>query len=146
MPQVVNLRAYMALGKSDLYLKLQILKVTSGAITFCCVAVFTHNIYLVAAAVLIHTVFCVLAIDMPPAKRIYGLSMIKQLKIIFPTTIMSCLAAAIANLIQVLQLDYFLQIVIQVLVFIIVYTALAKLTNCTGLQTCLDALKQLIGR
>lgn len=146
MPQVLNLRAYMALGHSGLYLKLQTIKVVSGALIFCLVAIISKNIYVVSAAVLIHTSLCILLVDMAPAKRIHGVSALEQVRIILPTIALSIAASAIAAPIQVLHLDYLPQMIIQIIVFLVVFFSISKFTHHSGLNECLNILKQFTKR
>lgn len=140
MPQVVNLRAYMALGNSGLYLKLQIIKVVSGAFLFSLVAVLSKNIYIVSAVVLAHTVLSVLFVDMVPAKRVHGVGAIEQLAIILPTVLLSSVASAISFPIQFLNLGYLPQLLIQVIIFTAIYLAGSKVINHPGLSDCLSIL------
>lgn len=67
---IVNLRAYMALGHSGLYLKLQLIKVLSGLVIISGIAILLHNIYWVALAACVHGLLCVF-IDLAPAKRMH---------------------------------------------------------------------------
>lgn len=146
MPQVVNLRAYMALGNSGLYLKLQLIKVVSGALIFCAVAILSNNIYIVSASVLTHTTLSVLFVDMFPAKRIHGVGAMEQLKIISPTIGLSLIASAFAAPICFLSISYLAKLIIQIIVFATIYLLGSKIIKHKGLLSCTALLKQLIGQ
>ena len=146
MPQVVNLRAYMALGYAGLYLKLQIIKVVSGSILFCFVAFVSHNIYIVAAIVLLHTTCCVLFVDMHPAKKIHGIGTLEQLKIILPVLLLSIFCSCITSLIHLCSFDYLMELIFQVLTFSILYLAGSKLFKLPGYKECKTLLKQFLNK
>lgn len=143
MPQVVNLRAYMALGNSGLYLKLQTIKVVTGAFTFCLVAILSKNIYIVSAAVLIHTTMCVLLVDMFPAKKTHGVGALEQLRIISPTIFLSICSSLAVLPVQFFHLGYLAQMLIQIVIFSAVYLIGSKLLKHPGLHDCYILLKQL---
>lgn len=144
MPQVVNLRAYMALGLSGLYLKLQLIKVISGALFFCVVAIATKNIYIVSAAVLIHTTACILFVDMHSAKKAFGMGAFAQVKMITPTLVLSLIAALAASLINLFGFDYLPRLIIQVLIFTILYILGSALIQHEGFEDCRRILKAII--
>lgn len=143
MPQVVNLRAYMALGHSGIYLKLQVIKVVSGSILFCLVALFFHDIYIVAASVLLHSICCILFVDMYPAKKVHKVGAIEQLKIICPVLVLSLFCSCIVSLIQLCPFSYPIQLILQTLIFSGLYLIGSKLFNIPGYKECRILLKQL---
>ena len=93
---IVNLRAYMALGHSGLYLKLQLIKVLSGLVIISGIAILLHNIYWVALAACVHGLLCVF-IDLAPAKRMHGLGSLSQIRSVMPTLFVALLAAGLAS-------------------------------------------------
>lgn len=118
---IVNLRAYMALGDSMLYMKLQMLKTAIGSIAICATAIFTQDIYLTAFATFLTTLFNSAIIDSFPANRLYGYSTICQLKDIMPSIILSCVAAILTYIIGEMITSYVLAIVVQLFIFMLVY-------------------------
>lgn len=146
MPQVVNLRAYMALGLSGLYLKLQLIKVISGALVFCVIAIVTKDIYIVSSAVLIHTTACILFVDMYPAKKAFGIGALTQLQIITPTLALSIVASFAASLVCLFSFDYFSQLILQLLIFTILYILGSALIQHEGLKDCRRILETFIAK
>lgn len=144
MPQVINLRAYMALGHSGLYLKLQSIKVVSGAILFCGVALVTKNIYLVSLAVFAHSLACILFVDMRPAKRIIGISALEQIRLIMPTILLVAISSLPTIVISITSIDYLSKMLLQVLIFILIYYICSKISHHEGLADCKSILIQLI--
>lgn len=146
MPQAVNLRAYMALGHSGLYLKLQIIKVISGSVLFSFIALVSQNIYVVAATVLLHNICCVIFVDMHPAKKTLGVGTLEQLKIIIPSFSLSLFSAFIASLIQFVSFGFLIQMVLQILVFSIIYLSGSNLFKVEGYSACIEVIAELIKR
>lgn len=94
--QIVNLRAYMALGRSGLYLGLQAVKVAVGGVATVSVAVATGDIALVALANLAASVFNVAVVDLAPAGAVHGFSRAQQLRALLPILVAAGVASACA--------------------------------------------------
>ena len=127
MLQLVNLRAYMALGDSGLYMRLQIIKVLGGGAVIWVTALLTKDIYVTAWANFFVGVFSILFVDAPPAKRLHGYSALSQVKDIVPILALSCVAAAVALAVQLLGLSHAPEILAQCVVFALVYLGGARL-------------------
>ena len=146
MAQLANLRAYMALGKSGLYLKLQIIKVILGTVAVCSVAVLTCDIYLVAATACLFFCISIIAVDMNPAKRVIGYGRISQLRDIAPCIALSA-AAGLASLgIACIGLPYALSLAAQIVVFLAVYILASVFLRLDGLEDCKHLVKGIFGR
>lgn len=72
--QLVNLRAYMALGHSGLYLGLEIVKTLVSGALICATALLTANIYYVAIATMVSGLISVIGIDLWPAKKYFSIA------------------------------------------------------------------------
>lgn len=94
--QIVNLRAYMALGRSDLYLALQTAKVVVGGVATAAVAIATGDIVLVALVNLITSVLNVVVIDLAPAKAVHGFTRMQQLCTLIPILAVAGIASVCA--------------------------------------------------
>ena len=69
MVQLVNLRAYMALGNSSLYMRLQIIKVLGGGVVIWATAAITRDIYATAWSNFLVGIVSILVVDAAPASR-----------------------------------------------------------------------------
>ena len=127
MLQLVNLRAYMALGDSELYMRLQIIKVLRGGAVIWVTALLAKDIYVTAWAKFFVGVFSIHFVDAPPAKRLHGYSALSQVKDIVPILVLSCVAAAAALAVQLLGLSHAPEILAQCAVFALVYLGGARL-------------------
>ncbi len=146
MPQLVNLRAYMALGDSGLYLRLQIVKVVIGTLAIGATALLTRNIYCVALATCLFTFFAVIVVDMQPARRKHGVGRGDQLRIIAPSVLLSLVASALAYAVSLLALPPIALLCIQVIVFAAVYVAGAIIAHLNGLVECVSMVRSLMHR
>jgi len=140
--QLVNLRAYMALGDSSLYLKLQIIKVLFGGGSICIAAIATHDIYITAVVTFLVGVLSVVLVDMHPARHVHGYSRASQLKDTMPSICLSIAVAVLTWSIGQLALPYALLLVIQVVVFCAAYILGAKALGFTELAECFQLARR----
>lgn len=143
MLQLVNLRAYMALGDSALYMRLQIIKVLGGGAIIWITAAVTHDIYATAWANFFVGIASILFVDMPPAKRLHGYSALQQLKDVLPIFLLS-FAAFIAGLaVQLIGLSYVFELLCQCAVYTAVYLGGAKLFRFKELSEVTSLAQEL---
>lgn len=140
--RIVNLRAYMALGHSGLYLKLQLIKVISGLVFISSIAVLLHNIYWVALAACVHGLVS-LFIDLVPAKKVHGLGLVAQLKSVTPTFLVALFSAAIAIIPLCFPLPPLCQLGLQVIIYFGVYIICSQVFKLQGLKECLVIFSDL---
>lgn len=130
--QIVNLRAYMALGRSDLYLGLQAVKVLVGGVVLAAAAVVTRDIAMVAAANLAVTLFNVTVVDLWPATSVHGYGRAEQLGDIAPILLVSMAAAACASPLLLLDAPAAVILLLQVIVFAAAFLLIVRLFGLEG--------------
>lgn len=143
MLQLVNLRTYMALGDSSLYMRLEIVKAALGGALIWSVAALTRDIYAIAAANLVSVALSIIFIDVAPAKRLHGYSGLSQVKDILPIIFLSAAAAAAGVAVQFLELGYVPELLLQCVVFAIVYLGGAKLLKFKELSEAASLVRGL---
>lgn len=143
MLQLVNLRAYMALGDSGLYMRLQIVKVLGGGAIIWATALLTKDIYATAWANFFVGVFSILLVDMPPAKRLHGYSALSQLKDVFPIFALSLVASGAGFAVKFFGLEYVSELLVQCAVFGLVYLGGAKLLRFAELSEAVSLVRGL---
>lgn len=146
MLQIVNLRAYMALGRSDLYMKLQMVKVALGILVIGGAALFSHDIYVTAWATFAVGVFNYVVVDMTPAKRVHGYSRGGQLLDVAPVLVASVAAYAAAMAVDLLGLGYAGELLVQCVVYSAAFLALARLMRIPALGEVARLAGEFIGR
>lgn len=118
-----NLQAIKAVGKSDYYLKLEIIKKVIGiAVLILTVKDGVYVMTLGQVGVAILSTF----INSYPNRKLLNYNYIEQLKDIFPNLIISIVMFVIVYLIGNINLNVYLLLTIQITVGVIVYFALVK--------------------
>ena len=128
---IINLQVMNAMGRSDLFLKLEIIKKAIG------VVILLLSISLGIWPMLILKVFdeylCTI-INAAPNKKLIGYGPMSQWKEVLPTLIISILMGAGVWSIQLLDMPVMITLVIQVTAGTIIYIALSWLFNREPLQ------------
>lgn len=146
MFQLVNLRAYMALGNSALYMKLQIIKVLGGGGVIWAVAVISHDIYATAAAVFVVGILSVLAVDMAPARRILGYGALDQIRDQMPIFLLAIVALSAAFFAGCFQVSYVAELLLQSISFSVVFLGGAKLLRFKEFDQVTHVVSSLLRR
>lgn len=146
MLQLVNLRAYMALGDSGLYMKLHIIKLSIGVVLLAAVALIFHDIYVIAFVNGAYTVFSIICVDAKPAKRKIGIGILEQLRLTLPIFLTAGFSALITCSIDLLSLSYGIELVLQVALFIVVYVAISKILKIGALSDIIHIVRGLVHR
>lgn len=142
--QLVNLRAYMALGGSGLYMRLQIIKVLGGGVIIWATALLTKSIYATAWANFFVSIFSILFIDMTPAKKLHGYSAFAQVKDVLPIIALSLFASAAGLIVQLVGLGYVPELLLQCVVFAVVYLGGAKVFKFKELSEAVSLVRAIV--
>lgn len=146
MLQLVNLRAYMALGHSGLYLRLQIWKVAIGLVVNIATVVLTENIVMTAFATCIANMLLILAVDLYPAKKVLGYQRSSQLKDVFRTYVAAIVGAAISSLAMMPIHLPGLALMVALVVFAVVFLLCAKLLRMEEPRETLVVFRNILKR
>lgn len=146
MFQLVNLRAYMALGDSGLYMRLQIIKVLGGGICIWLVAAVSHDIYFTAGATCVVGVFSVLLVDMPPAQRMHGYGAMAQLRDTAHIFLLGSFSLGISLLSCQFLSNEWVKLFVGTLVFSTSYFGGARLLRFPQLSKSIELLFRLVGK
>lgn len=135
-----NLQAINAMGRSDIFLKLEIWKKGIGILALV-IAVFCFESPIAIAMTGAFTTIISCFINASPNKKLIGYSYLEQMKDILPS-----FAAAVVMLVAVLAVELLgfgalLTLVIQVLVGIVVYVAISAAAHLEPFWMVLDVLK-----
>lgn len=144
MLTATNLRAYMALGRSGLYLGLQAIKVAIGGVSICGTALLTGDIYLTALATCLSTLFNTLVVDSACSGSVYGYSAISQMRDIAPSIAAASAAALVACLPSLAINSDFILLLTQALAYFAFYFVCARVFRLEGFADCMAIAKALI--
>lgn len=138
-----NLNAIKAIGRSDTYLKLEIIKkfVDFGTILATMFISVKAMVYGVLVASIISQV-----INAWPNKKLLGYSYFEQVADMIPQIIASAIMGAVIYPISLINMHYILMMAIQVPLGVVVYIICSKLMHIDSFEYLLDTLKSLLNR
>ena len=121
-----NLNAIKSLGRSDIFLKTDIIKKIFG-LSLLMISI-PFGVLTIAISLLISN-FISLIINSLPNGKIINYGFIQQMKDISPSLIMSIIMYIFVIQIKLIHLNMFLELIIQMLFGIIIYIFFSKITN-----------------
>ena len=139
-----NLQAINALGRSDIFLRLEIIKKTIG-IGALAVAVFCFDSPVAIAMTGVFTTVTSCFINAYPNKKLIGYSYFEQMKDLMPTFVLSVCMALCVSAINLLNLGDVLTLALQVLLGMATYIAASALFRLKPYQLLVALLKQYRG-
>ena len=138
-----NLNAIKAMGRSDLYLKLEILKKIVGLVFL----LFTMNISIMAMAYsLLVSSFLSQIINSYPNKKLLNYSYLSQLKDIMPQLCIAFAMGGVVYCIKLFGLNDILTLLIQVPVGAIIYIAFSKIFHIDSFEYLINTVNGLFHR
>ena len=141
--QTGNLQAINAIGRSDIVLKLAVIKkIINFFLLFAVIFVAPSPLWLAALGILTSMIaFCVNSFTNSKLLK-YGFK--EQLLDILPNLLPAVLMSYIVYLIGNIHLKLFLLLIVQMVVGILIYLGLALFTRNTNLKYCLDTLRDIM--
>ena len=138
-----NLNAIKAIGRSDTYLKLEIIKkfVDFASILATMFISVKAMVYGVLVASIISQV-----INAWPNKKLLNYSYLEQVADMIPQIIASTIMGAVIYLINLVDIHYLLMLAIQIPLGVIVYIICSKLMHIDSFDYLLDVIKSLLNR
>ena len=135
-----NLQAINAMGRSDIFLKLEIIKKLYG-IAALCIAVFCFHSPIAIAMTGVFTAVISCFVNAYPNKKLAGYSYLEQMRDILPSFLLSVVMLGCVLAVQLLPLNNILTLLVQVVVGVAVYVLLSLLFQLTPFHLLLNALK-----
>jgi len=136
-----NLQAINALGRSDIFLKLEIIKKILG-LSILGIAVF-HGVYAMAFGTLIGGIIATF-INAYPNLRLLNYSYKEQMKDIMPSLLLSLVMAAIVYNLRWLNMTDVALLTIQVCTGAIVYIGLARMMKLESYTYLVTTIKEIL--
>lgn len=140
-----NLQAMNAMGRSDLYLKLEIIKRLIGILLLALAVIYFDSVMAVALSYAVVAV-CSSFINAFPNKRILDYSYFEQLKDIFPSVLLSFVMVCAVIFISWFNFNAFTTLGLQVVVGVVVYIGLAWLFKLETFLYLVKMVKNLLAR
>lgn len=138
-----NLQALNGTGRSDLFLKLEIIKKIYG-ISFILIGAFVFkNVYVLVGSYMVTGIIGTF-VNAHPTKRVVGYSYLEQLRDVGPAALLSLVAGAITYQILLIGLGSLLTILLQVVSMCGIYILLAKLFHMEEMEYLSSTLKEIV--
>ncbi|MGJ7920811.1 lipopolysaccharide biosynthesis protein [Neobacillus sp. LXY-4] len=136
-----NLQAIKAIGRSDIFLKLGIIRIIVG-IT---VLVFSmwYGVYAMALSAVI-TMIASVFINAYPNKKLIGYGYIEQVKDMLPSIILSFMMGAIINIINFIDMNTILLLILKIVVGIVFYICISWLFKVESFLYLLNIIKNYL--
>lgn len=135
-----NLNAIKAMGRSDYFLKLEIIKKVVGVIAL--VLSMMHSVMMMAYSLLLTTLIASF-INAAPNKKLLGYSYFEQIKDILPSVLLSAVMGVAVYFIQYIGLSDILTLIIQVPLGAFIYVFGAKILKFESFTYILDMIKRI---
>lgn len=138
-----NLEAMKAVGRSDLFLKLEIVKKIIGIIVL---GVVMRMGVMAIAISGVFTSICSTFINSYPNKRLLNYSYFEQILDVFPSFILSVIMLVCVYPLSILQINQVVILILQIVLGVIIYVGLAKLTGNKNLGYMVLTFKNIVGK
>ena len=136
-----NLNAIKAVGRSDLFLKLEILKKIVG-LTITLISMW-FGVMVMAYSLLLSSLLSQI-INSWPNKKLLKYGYLEQIKDILPGLLIALVMALIVSLVNLLSISYILKLIIQIPMGIFLYIGGSKLFKLDSYTYILDILKSKV--
>lgn len=124
--QTASLQAMKAMGKSDLYLKLEIIKKVFGIIILVSSILYFNGVIYIVLGALVAEIFSSL-VNIPINKKLLKYTYIEQIKDAFPSTLLAASMGVIVYIIGVVFSEIYFVMFLEIIIGIIYYILGSKL-------------------
>lgn len=138
-----NLQVLNGVGRSDLFLKLEVIKKIIGVSIMCFTAFVLRDIYAIVLGYMLNGVICTF-INASPNKNVINYAYHEQVRDICPSFLLSGAAALVAIPFSYLGIPRIALVVVQALVMGAAYLALARLFHVEELTYLTNTIKELM--
>ena len=133
-----NLQAVKALGRSDVFLKLEIIKKTYGVVIL--IATIPFGLTAMMFGRCIATVLSSI-VNASPNKKLMNYSYMEQIKDMLPSVVLSVIMCVVVLMVGMLDINLYLLLILQVFVGVLVYVGLSMLFKLECFTYVLGILK-----
>lgn len=138
-----NLQAINAMGRSDIFLKLEVIKKVIG-LAMLVVAVFCFDSPIAIAMTGVFSAFTSSFINAYPNKKLIDYSYLEQMKDILPSLCVSLLMFGIVLAVDMLSLGALITLMLQIVVGVVLYVALSAILRLEPYMVLLGMLKNFL--
>ena len=140
-----NLQAINAMGRSDVYLKLELIKKAYGIAILLVTVFFFDSVLAIAWGAVVSTVLSSF-VNAHPNKKLIGYGYLEQIRDILPPMILSLIMFGAVSLIGLLNLSPLPMLVLQVLGGVFVYFLLSLIFRPTAFRYLVETLQAFLNK
>lgn len=134
-----NLQTINALGRSDVSLRLEMIKKIVGLLILAIMIIVTHDVYYVALGKLLGSILSIF-INAKPAKKLIKYSYLEQVRDIFPAYLLAGVCCLLAVPIAWLSLGHMLQAAVQFILVVAVYVTVSRAIKMEAFEYVFNAI------
>lgn len=138
-----NLQAINAMGRSDIFLKLEIIKKTYG-MAMLSIAVFCFDSPIVIAATGLITTWISWFINAYPNKKLLNYSYFEQMKDVLPSIIMALLMGGVVLLVEQFHLSNIILLIVQIVIGASVYILLSIVIKPKAYKLIINQIETIL--
>lgn len=140
--QTSNLQALNGIGRSDLFLRLEILKKAYGTVILCVAAFAIHSIFAIVLGIALSSVISCF-VNAFPNRKIIKYGYLEQVRDLAPAFLLTAISAVIPWLLSLWGLPSLLEILVYPLLMAALYLGGAKLFKVEELEYLLTTMREL---
>jgi O-antigen/teichoic acid export membrane protein len=137
-----NLQAINAMGRSDVFLKLEIIKKSYGIAVLAITVFCFDSVYAIAWGAVVSTLISAF-VNASPNRRLLGYGYLEQMKDVLPSMVLALLMFVIVNAMNTFRWHAALLLVAEIVVGAAVYAGLALLFRLESARFLLETVKSL---
>nr|WP_275891403.1 lipopolysaccharide biosynthesis protein [Ruminococcus sp. OA3] len=138
-----NLQAISAIGRSDVYLKLEIIKKTLGILTL--ILTIRYGLTVMMVGRCINTVIASL-LNAIPNRKLLDYSILDQIRDIIPSALLSIFMGLCVYLINLLDISDYIKLSIQIPLGLLIYVSIAKVLKLECYRYVKETLNNVLRR
>lgn len=142
---VANLQAINAMGRSDVFLKLEVIKKSYGIVILLVTVFFFDSVMAIAWGAVVSTLISAF-VNASPNRKMLGYGYLEQMKDVLPSMALALLMFLCVNALGGLPLAPFALLVVQIVAGVVVYAGLALLLKMESAQYLISTIKLLLAK
>ena len=143
--QIGNINAIKAIGRSDLILKMEIIKKSLYAVVIALCVVFAKSpIYIAWSGIICNIIATI--VNVYPNKKLIGYGYIDLIKDLALNTVISVIMCIVVNLMNKLVINIYALLILQVVVGAVLYILLSIITRNRSFRYTTNTVLQMLGK
>lgn len=143
--QIGNINAIKAIGRSDLILKMEIIKKSIYTVIIIGFVVWGNKPVLLAVSAIVCNIVATV-VNTCPNRKLIGYGYVDLLKDILPNLVISVIMCVVISMMNRINMNIYLLFFLQIITGVLIYLALSLLTKNNNFRYVLNTIRQVIAR